>query len=263
MTNYRKYIGLIPAAGFATRLTNLSCSKEILPITYTDKDMQVHEFPVCKVLIDAYKYAKIEQICIISREEKKDIKETLGDGKKYDVKLSYIYTQKTQGAAFTLDKAYSHTKNNNVALGFPDIIFKPNNAFPQLLNKHKANNADVVLGLFPAEKPEKMDMIELDSSNSIRRIHIKPKTTSLKWTWILAVWSPSFSEFMHNTLAALTAHQPEGQIAEMHVGRIFQLAIDEGLQFDSIFFDTGRLIDIGTADDLSCLSSRLDNEDWF
>lgn len=263
MTNDKKYVGLIPAAGYATRLANLPCSKEIFPVRFTDEEQLQHEFPVCKVLIDAYRKANIENICIISREEKVDILETLGNGEQYDVELSYIYTQKTQGAAFTLDKAYAFTEKQFVALGFPDIIFKPDNAFSQLISKQHSSKADVVLGLFPAENPTKMDMIEFDSLNKIHGIHIKPKATTLQWTWILAVWSPSFSKFMHQTLASATILKHANQNNEIHVGHVFQLALETGMQFDSVFINDGKLIDIGTQDDLNDLTSRLVHERWF
>ena len=261
MTNKSTYIGLIPAAGYAKRLTNLTCSKEIFPVRYTDEKQIQHEFPVCKVLIDAYKNAEIKQIYIISRKEKTDIIETLGNGEQFGINLSYVYTQKTDGAAYTVDKAHAFIQDEYIALGFPDIIFKPNDAFSQLTRKQQSSQADVVLGLFPAENPTKMDMIEFDAANKIHRIHIKPATSNLRWTWILAVWSPAFTEYMHHTLASNTKHAEHNK--EMHVGRIFQFALQAGLHFDSVLFKGGKLIDIGTPDDLNCLASRLSHEKWF
>jgi len=261
MANDRKYIGLIPAAGYATRLADLTCSKEIFPIRYKNHKQQNIEFPVCKMLLDAYKNSGIKDICIISREDKTDVAKALGNGEQFDVSLSHLYTQKTTGVAYTLDKAYAFVQDSHIALGFADIIFKPVNAFSKLISKQQSSHADVVLGLFPAEKPSKMDMVEFDDSNHIQAIHIKPKKTTLQWTWILAVWKPTFTEFMHQTLTG-KLKQAEHD-AEMHVGRVFQLALDAGLQFDTVMFNDGKLIDIGTPDDLNNVANRLKNENWF
>ena len=65
---------------------------------------------------------------------------------------------------YTIDQAYPHVRNAYVALGFPDILFSPDNAFTQLINQLRSRNADVVLGLFPADKPEKTDMVEIDTN---------------------------------------------------------------------------------------------------
>ena len=67
----------------------------------------------------------------------------------------------------------------------------------QLLNKQRGSNADLVLGLFPAEHSEKIDMVDLDNQGFVRGIHIKPSKTRLKYTWIIAVWTSVFTHFMH------------------------------------------------------------------
>ena len=48
-----------------------------------------------------------------------------------------------------------------MALGFPDILFEPDDAFRQLLAYQAAKETDVVLGLFPCDQPQKADMVIL------------------------------------------------------------------------------------------------------
>jgi len=256
------YVGLVPAAGNASRLkTLLSGSKEIYPITIQDRQGIEQSYPVCKCLLDSFKGSGVNEVCVILRENKKDITEVLGDGKGYGVEISYVYTEPTYGPAYTLDKAYSQVKNKHVALGFPDILFKPREAFKALINKQQVSSADVVLALFVAPNPNKMDMVVFDELDNIIGIDIKPEKTSLIYTWILAVWNPTFSEFMHLRLKKLLNEFKTNQRNECHVGTIFKMALKEGIIFDYVMFDDGELMDIGTPEDFSKIKQQTNL--WF
>jgi len=257
-----EYIGLIPAAGNATRLKNfLSGSKEIYPINIRDEKGEKHSFPVCKSLLDSFHESGIDKAYIVLREGKEDIPEMLGKGEEYGVKINYLYSKPTIGPPYTLDRAYAHIENNYVALGFPDIMFKPHNAFKALMNKQQQSNADVVLALFPASTPQKMDMIIFDDWGKINAIDIKPLQTSLVYTWVLAVWNPTFSKFMHLCLQKLLDEYESKQRSECHVGTVFQIALNEGISFDYVLFDEGKVVDIGTPEDLSYITQQP--HAWF
>lgn len=257
-----QYVGLIPAAGCATRLQNLPFSKEIYPMHVRGEGGQIYEFPVCEGLIRSYSKADINNVYMIIREGKDDICQKLGNGGQYGLDIVYLYTKKTFGPPYTLDQAYSLIHDNYVALGFPDILFKPRHAFKQLIEKQQETNADVVLGLFHAPNPKKMDMVAFDQTGKIYSIDIKPQNTALIWTWILAVWNPDFSEFMHRSLKHLLSEFESGQRAEIHVGTVFQSALKIGMTFDFVFFDKGELIDIGTPEDLDRTSQVFVKDEW-
>lgn len=257
-----QYIGLIPAAGNATRLQKLLIgSKEIYSFTIRDNDGVEHSYPVCKCLLDSYYESGIKDVCIILRKEKEDIIDMLGGGEKYGVNIRYIYTEPTFGPPYTLDQAYTQVKNKYVALGFPDILFKPRSTFKALIDKQQESNADVVLALFIAPNPHKMDMIEFDDLGKIIAIDIKPKQTSLIYTWILAVWNPTFSNFMHMSLQTLLTEFESKQHSECHVGTIFKMALEEGITFDHVVIEDGELMDIGTPEDFSKINQQPNI--WF
>lgn len=102
------------------------------------------------------------------------------------------------GVPFTLDQAYPFVQDAIVALGFPDIIFQPEDAYRKLFFKQAETNADIVLGLFPAHQPQKTDMVELDDDGRICALHIKPEQTQLRYTWQIAVWTPVFTSYVHD-----------------------------------------------------------------
>lgn len=107
---------------------------------------------------------------------------------------------------------------------------------------------DVVLGLYPVDKPHKYDMIELAEDGSIDAIHIKPDSGNFQWAWINAVWKPTFSLFMHEFLSIYDAQQAESK--ELHIGNVFQAALKKGLKFGNVTFEDGYCKDVGTPDDM-------------
>jgi glucose-1-phosphate thymidylyltransferase len=91
-----------------------------------------------------------------------------------------------------------------------------------------------------------MDMAALDDRGGIRDIVVKPRRTDLVWTWILAVWSPAFTEFLHESVRA----KPERGEGEWYVGDVFRSAIADGMPVTGAVFEDGRYVDIGTPEDL-------------
>ena len=45
------------------------------------------------------------------------------------MQLGYLVTEKTFGPPYTLDEAYPFVRGRRVALGFPDILIEPQNAY--------------------------------------------------------------------------------------------------------------------------------------
>jgi len=151
-----KYIGLIPAAGHATRLKLNSGSKEIYPIAFEGGNGEKVTYPVCKCLLDIFSGAGVKNVCVITRKEKKDIEKILSSGKEYAVSLDYLYCKDTYGPPYTLDQAYKIVKDKYfVALGFPDILIKPKSALTAIIQKQEETEADVVLALFETDTPKK------------------------------------------------------------------------------------------------------------
>ncbi|MFZ0134696.1 MAG: hypothetical protein WAK95_19325, partial [Desulfobacterales bacterium] len=171
--------------------------------------------------------------------------------------LAFVGIEASRGAPFTVDRAYPFIKDDLVLFGFPDILSTPGDCFRQMIAARQASGADIVLGLYPADRPQKMDMVELDAGGRIRKIHIKPHETELEYTWISAVWTPRFTAFMHAWLPEVKAAETDGQQrvrrfsgTEVFMGDVIQAAVDNHLAVDTIIFPAGRYIDIGTPGDL-------------
>ncbi len=243
-------VGIVPMAGVASRLGELPCSKEIYPVeaavgTYdTNNPPQV----VCDYLLGKMSAAGITRVYVVIRQGKWDIPACLGDGSSHGLDLAYLMMGLPYGTPYSIDQAYPFMQHAIVALGFPDMIFAPGDIFGQLLAHRKTTDADVVLGLFPADQTDKVDMVEADNEGKVRQIVVKPDHTDLRFTWGVAVWTSTFSRFMHEFLVShrtTAAEEPE-----LFVGNIVQAAVESGLNIHATQVSTHPFLDIGTADDL-------------
>lgn len=250
--SFKQIIGLIPAAGTASRLSALPFSKELYPIMY-DKRSLIPK-AVSNYLLESMRFADIRRAYIILRKGKWDIPAYYGDGKMLDIHLGYLLMDLPYGVPYTLDQAYPFLGEATVALGFPDIIFEPKAAFAQLLSKHSESDADIVLGLFHTPNPHKADMVKFDKNGRVHSIQIKPTETDLEYSWGIAVWSHVFTEFMHNYVVSkrkMFEDNTGKEIQrELFVGDVIQAAISYGMEVDTVIFKDGNYIDIGTPEDL-------------
>jgi glucose-1-phosphate thymidylyltransferase len=211
---------------------------------------------ISSYLLEKMRRADVKRVYFILRPGKWDIPAYFGDGKMLDMHIGYLIMDLPFGVPFTVDQAYEFVKNATIVFGFPDIIFEPQDAFKQLLNKQQQTNADIVLGLFEAHRPEKMDMVELDRRGNISRIDIKPINTQLRYTWIIAVWTKRFSGFMHRYVQKYKSRFPaengcNPEQKEVYVGDVIQAALNTDIKIEKVIFTDSEYIDIGTPDDLA------------
>lgn len=256
----REVIGLIPAAGRADRLGALPCSKEIYPLGFrADAGGTARPRPVCGRLIESLARAGVSRALVLLRKGKWDIPALLGDGSQLGLPLAYLALDPTASVPETLDRAYSFVAESTVALGFPDIVVEPSDAYRPLLRRLRETSAAVVLGLFPTDQSWKCDMVETDdlgypgSAAAVRRIVIKQAETSLRYTWSIAVWGPEFSRYLHD----FVARQQTGATTEAYVGDVIQSAIDDGMEVIGERFEGGSFLDVGTPEDLLRASARF------
>ncbi|GAA4438057.1 sugar phosphate nucleotidyltransferase [Pontibacter saemangeumensis] len=246
-------VGLIPAAGLGSRLDPIPCSKELFPVGFGLHPAQGEPHPkvVSQYLLEHMQRAGVRKVYMILRKGKWDIPAYFGDGSQLQLQLAYLLMQHPYGTPFTLDAAFEFVQNKRVVFGFPDILFSPEDAFSRLLDRLSETKADVVLGCFPVTSPQKWDMVALAGNGEVKTILQKPKESQLLYGWALACWSPAFTEFMHAELQqALERWGGSDQPFELSLGEVVQAAIYSGLTVQSVRFDNGSCLDVGTPGDL-------------
>lgn len=246
----QEVIGLLPAAGQATRITPLPGSKELYPIGFRSvEDGSLRPKVVCHYLLEKMRLAGIRKAYVLLRSGKWDIPAYLGDGTILNMSLGYLMVRSLDGVPYTLDQAYPFVQDALIALGFPDILFQPEDAFKRLLARQAVTDADVVLGVVPFEQPHKGGMVDFDAEGKVRLVVEKPKQSNLRYSWCVAVWTPVFTEFLHQYLAAINGKKLP-QLRELPIGNIIQAAVENGLHVEAEVFMDGTFLDIGTPEDL-------------
>jgi glucose-1-phosphate thymidylyltransferase len=241
-------IGLIPAAGRATRLPMLPCSKEIYPIGTFKKvvEDQIIQYPkpVIAYLIERLILAGVQKTIITTSKEKSDILRLLGDGSAFNMHLAYLIQEENNGMPYALNLAHPWVNDSIILFGMPDTIFFPENAFVTLLDRLISTKADLTLGLFPTDKPSKFGMVNFDNKGNFIYTIDKPDSTDLKFMWGIACWGYNFNSFMNEYI------KNHLETKELVLGTVIQAAHDSGLRVNVLPFFDGAYYDIGTPEDL-------------
>jgi len=251
-------VGLIPAAGKAKRILPIPCSKELFPVGLAAKEQADIRIKVAShCLLEKMKQAGAAKGYIILRKGKWDIPAYWGDGAMIEMPLAYLMMGLPYGVPYTLDQAYPFVKDSLILFGFPDILFEPQDAFVQLIHRQHSSGVDIVLGLFTADQPSLLDMVDIDEQGSVRGIEVKPADSKLHYAWIIAVWTPAFTLYLHDFVARNTARnigkntlKSDLIFQELHIGSIIDSAVQDGLRVNSVIFPENRFLDIGIPENL-------------
>lgn len=257
----QKIIGLLPAAGQGSRISPLPMSKELFPIGFQHlADGGLRPKVACQYLLETMGQVGVQESFLILRPGKWDIPAYLGDGSQLNMRLAYLTVHVPFGVPFSLNQAYPFVKDAIIAMGFPDILFSPVDAYVQLIDRLQRTQADVVLGLFPTDQPEKVGVVDVDEHGVVSGIYEKSQLTHLRYMWAIAVWRPSFTEFLHQFVEAklktligdrspvLTKEIPA--YTETPIGDVIVGAIANNLRVEAIPFKAGHYLDIGTPENL-------------
>ena len=173
-------IGVIPAAGYATRLQGspyaaVGVSKEML---------EVRGRPVIAHLVERMRAAGCDEIRVVTRPDKSDVITFANDaglsivtGRPDHVvaSVSLALTQPTELAG-----------DDVVLLGFPDTVWRPDDGFALLLQEMATRDADVLLGLFGSDEAARGDVVQLATEARVERIvaiDVKPPQPSSRLIW--------------------------------------------------------------------------------
>jgi glucose-1-phosphate thymidylyltransferase len=163
-------IGVVPAAGYATRLQPLQCSKEVFP---------VHGRPVMDYLLERMWAAGPREVRVVTRPDKTDVADharAMG--------ATVIEAQPASLADSFAAGIGDAAPTDVILMGFPDSIWEPVDGYEQILALLD-RGFEVALGLF---KPEEADLrrfetVLADSSGLVRQIDVKPPVPTSRWIW--------------------------------------------------------------------------------
>lgn len=241
----RQPVGLVPAAGVGRRM-GWWASKELYPVRVEGRPV-----PLCHVALDALRRGGVERAVVVISDAKTDVPRVLGDGANVGLSLAYVLQTSPDGLPGVVRRAQAWLSDSPVAMVLPDTFFSPRTAIRTLLDELDARSADVVLGVFPTDRPTALAPVGLEDGWATQ-IQDKPSDPVAPNTWGAAVWSPRFTRFC----AEWDAQRTDGR--ERVLSRAFTAARDAGLRVAGIEFEGGRFLDGGTPDGIRQLQRALD-----
>jgi glucose-1-phosphate thymidylyltransferase len=213
-----RIVGVIPAAGSASRLQPLPCSKEVYP---------VHGRPAMDYLVERMRAAVSADLRVVTTPEKQDV---IAHARQLG---ATVVEGRPESVAASLRLGLQDVTEADVVLfGFPDTIWEPREGFRTLLAS-LADGEDVVLGVFPTEEPERSDVVVMENSGRISAVEVKPEQPASDLIWGCGVARAS-------ALDGLVGYDEPGHYFDTlaHAGRL------RGVRLRSF-------VDIGTPDALA------------
>lgn len=245
------FIFIIPAGGVASRLRPFQYPKELLPVVFAKAEDETGNFrPVVAIecTLAAMAAAGLRKGIIVTNSNKLEVQRYLGNGSDQGLSLIYAIQPAATGLPQAIDLVYDWTRDSNVCMAFPDTVFRPRMAIAEICEELRKTGADLVLGVFPTDHPEKLGPVSVRDDGTVVRVQDKPANSSVKNTWGIAAWRPSFSALLRESVSAWLEAGREG---ELPLGSIFENAIDVGMKVRAVQFKDGRYDDVGTPDGIS------------
>jgi glucose-1-phosphate thymidylyltransferase len=254
-----KLVGVIPAAGRGSRLGRLPCSKELFPLGYEEAASEASGYRshvVGQFVLDEMLLAGAKKVFMIIGPGKSDIMEFFGDGRRFGVDIAYLFQERLSGMPTALDLLSNWIGDDTVLFGMPDTIVQPAGCLRTIVSHHVEVGADLTLGLFPTNTPERFGMVDIVDGLPARVVD-KPATTELTHMWGLACWSGRFTSLLHEYVSVRSERS-----GELLLGDAFQIAIDRALVVDAVKLEGAEYLDVGTPNDLLAAVDRL-GSGWY
>jgi glucose-1-phosphate thymidylyltransferase len=210
-------VGIVPAAGYATRLQPLDFSKEVYPIGGR---------PVMDYLIERMRAGGCSELRVVTRPEKRDVAE---HARRHRATVIEAHPE-TLAQSF-LTGLQGLSDDDVVLLGFPDSIWDPVDGYARVLPLLE-RGWQVALGLFRAHDPRDLTRYEVvtfdDETGRVADIAFKPERPSSEWIWGCAVSRPAL-------LRALEHESEPGHL----FGSLARQGVVGGVRLPGTYLDMG------------------------
>lgn len=237
-------VGFLPAAGRGMRFGSSRYIKELFPLLFTaESEGRILEpRPLCELALRSIRGAGAERCVVMVSPDKWDVLRVLGHGEGLSLSLAYLVQPEPRGLPDAVRCARPWIGDSDVLFAMPDTIVLPADSMRQVWQKRVSTGADLVLGVFPADEPERLGPVEMAPDGSVLRILDKPGHREQMTTWGVACWSAAFTDFCIEWGAA----RERSGAGEPAIGHAFEAARQAGMKVEACAFQGGVYLDIGT-----------------
>jgi glucose-1-phosphate thymidylyltransferase len=170
-------LGIVPAAGAASRLQPLAFSKEMLPVGSTFDERGV-ERPkaVSEFLVERMIEAGADRICFVISPEKTDIIPYYARHPAAR-RFCYVVQEQPNGLCDALFRASQVMRHGeDILIGLPDTVWFPVSGFSLL------PEGELSFLLFPVEDPWRFDAV-VTVGERVTQIQVKAEQPDSHWVW--------------------------------------------------------------------------------
>ena len=225
--------GLILSGGKGTRL---------YPLTYTRAKqlIPVANKPVLVRVIEAIREAGVREIGMVIGPTAAEIKDALGDGAEWDVKLSYIPQDSPDGLAHAVKISRDFLGEDSFVMFLGDNVIE--GGISSLIRDFAESSWNSQIVLKEVENPSAYGVAKMRSDGSIEKLIEKPALPPSNLALV------GIYMFDHHILEAVNAIQPSAR-GEYEITDAIQWLIDQGYTvFPHIhrgwWIDTGKPTDM-------------------
>lgn len=224
---------LVLAGGSGTRLR---------PITHTSAKqlVPVANKPVLYYCLETLLEAGIKDIGIIVGETQEEIREAVGDGSQFGVKVTYIEQPDPLGLAHAVKISEDFLKDDDFVMFLGDNLIK--DGISSLVKDFNNNKPNAQILLAEVENPSQFGVAQLNGSNKVVKLVEKPKNPSSNLA-LVGVYM-----FDKNIFNAVNSIDPSHR-GELEITDAIQHLIDSGHKVEPHVIqgwwkDTGKLEDM-------------------
>jgi dTDP-glucose pyrophosphorylase len=170
-------LGIVPAAGAASRLQPLAFSKEMLPVgSMLDERGVERPKAVSEFLVERMLLAGADRICFVLSPEKTDIVPYYARHRAAH-QMCYVVQERPNGLCDALFRGLQVMRDDDdVLIGLPDTVWFPVDGF-------RALPRDVLsFLLFPVDEPDRFDAV-VTEGDSVVEIQVKTSRPRSDWVW--------------------------------------------------------------------------------
>jgi glucose-1-phosphate thymidylyltransferase len=170
-------LGIIPAAGAATRIQPLAFSKEMLPVgSRLDADGVERPKAVSEYLVERMVLAGADRLCMVISPEKTDIVPYYARHAEAR-RFCYVVQEQPLGLCDALFRALPLVHDDEeVLIGLPDTVWFPEHGLALL------PPGELAFLLFPVEHPQRFDAVVTDGQQVVE-IQVKVPQPRSTWVW--------------------------------------------------------------------------------